>query len=61
MSRNHEIYTNVYSMMNYSDHNQQVLASYGEENVKRLQAVQKRYDPSLVFQRLVTGGQKLPL
>jgi FAD/FMN-containing dehydrogenase len=48
-------------MMNYSDHNQQVLASYGEENVKRLQAVQKRYDPSLVFQRLVTGGQKLPL
>ena len=50
-----------YIMMNYSDHNQQVLASYGEENVKRLQAVQKRYDPSLVFQRLVTGGQKLPL
>jgi hypothetical protein len=48
-------------MMNYSDHNQQVLQSYGEQNVKRLQAVQEQYDPSLVFQRLVTGGQKLPL
>ena len=48
-------------MMNYSDHNQQVLASYGDANVKRLQSVQARYDPSLVFQRLVTGGQKLPL
>ena len=47
--------------MNYSDHNQQVLASYGAKNVERLQAVQRQYDPSLVFQRLVTGGQKLPL
>ncbi|KAI1511920.1 FAD binding domain-containing protein [Pyrenophora tritici-repentis] len=50
-----------YIMMNYSDHNQQVLASYGAKNVERLQAVQRQYDPSLVFQRLVTGGQKLPL
>lgn len=48
-------------MMNYSDHNQQVLQSYGVENLKRLHSVQRQYDPSLVFQRLVTGGQKLPL
>jgi hypothetical protein len=48
-------------MMTYSDHNQQVLQSYGTANVDRLKAVQKVYDPSLVFQRLVTGGQKLPL
>ena len=48
-------------MMNYSDHNQQVLQSYGERNVKSLQAVQRQYDPYLIFQRLVTGGQKLPL
>lgn len=48
-------------MLTYSDHNQQVFQSYGEQNVQRLQRVQQAYDPSLVFQRLVTGGQKLPL
>ena len=48
-------------MLTYSDHNQQVLQSYGEPNVQRMQRVQRAYDPTLVFQRLVTGGQKLPL
>jgi Berberine and berberine like len=48
-------------MLTYSDHNQQVIQSYGEANVQRLQQVQKAYDPTLVFQRLVTGGQKVPL
>ncbi|KAL2869043.1 FAD-binding oxidoreductase [Aspergillus lucknowensis] len=50
-----------YIMLTYSDDNQEVIASYGEENVSRLQAIQQKYDPSLVFQRLVTGGQKIPL
>ncbi|ROT41605.1 FAD binding domain-containing protein [Sodiomyces alkalinus F11] len=50
-----------YIMLPYSDGTQQAIASYGERNVKRLQEVQERYDPDLVFQRLVTGGQKIPL
>jgi len=50
-----------YIMMTYSDSSQQVLSSYGTENIDRFHAVQKAYDGSLVFQRLVTGGQKLPL
>lgn len=54
--------TNVHEcrMLTYSDHNQQVIQSYGESNVRRLKGIQKLYDPTLVFQRLVTGGQKLP-
>lgn len=45
--------------MNDASWNQDVIASYGEENVQRLRKVQKHYDPDLVFQRLVPRGFKL--
>lgn len=48
-------------MLTYSDANQQAIASYGEESVKRLHEISQAYDPNMVFQRLVNGGQKLPL
>ena len=49
-----------YIFMNDANYKQQVLASYGITNVQRLKAVQKVYDPTKVFQKLVKGGQKIP-
>ncbi|KAI0468860.1 FAD-binding domain-containing protein [Xylaria cf. heliscus] len=49
-----------YIFMNDANNHQPVIASYGEANVRRLRAVQKAYDPGLIFQKLVPGGQKLP-
>ncbi|KAK4107070.1 FAD-binding domain-containing protein [Canariomyces notabilis] len=46
--------------MNDANARQQVIASYGVKNVRRLCEVARRYDPHGVFQRLVPGGQKLP-
>ncbi|KAF8642828.1 hypothetical protein AX16_009393 [Volvariella volvacea WC 439] len=48
-----------YIMWNYSGFNQQVIASYGDDNVAFLKDVSQRYDPTGAFQRLV-GGQKIP-
>ncbi|PVH97255.1 FAD-binding domain-containing protein [Periconia macrospinosa] len=45
--------------MNYADKSQQPLASYGEENVKKLKDVAARYDPGEVFQKLCPGGFKV--
>ncbi|KAK2736774.1 hypothetical protein FQN57_000546 [Myotisia sp. PD_48] len=49
-----------YKMLTYSGANQAAIASYGEKNVRKLYRVQRKYDPTAVFQRLVPGGQKLP-
>ncbi|OTA98692.1 hypothetical protein M426DRAFT_69295 [Hypoxylon sp. CI-4A] len=49
-----------YQFMNDASWDQPVIAHYGEENVQKLKEVQARYDPDLVFQRLVPGGFKLP-
>ncbi|KAI0198820.1 FAD-binding domain-containing protein [Astrocystis sublimbata] len=46
--------------MNYADKSQDVLASYGPENVKKLIEVADKYDPDRVFQKLCPGGWKLP-
>ncbi|PYH43915.1 FAD-binding oxidoreductase [Aspergillus saccharolyticus JOP 1030-1] len=48
-----------YIFMNDASWDQEVIAHYGEANVRRLREVQRRYDPDLVFQRLVPGGFKL--
>jgi len=48
-----------YTFMNYSDTFQDPIASYGEENKKKLQAVSGKYDPDGVFQKGVPGGWKL--
>ncbi|CAG8960321.1 hypothetical protein HYFRA_00012395 [Hymenoscyphus fraxineus] len=50
-----------YIFMNDANIDQSVIASYGAANVARLIEVQKVYDPQSVFQKLVTGGQKLPI
>lgn len=48
-----------YIFMNDANINQSVIASYGTNNVRRLRRIQRMYDPQLVFQKLVTGGQKI--
>lgn len=45
---------------NYADVSQDVLASYGGENVGFLREVSRKYDPAGVFQRKVPGGFKIP-
>lgn len=49
-----------YIFMNDASTKQPVIASYGAANVRRLQATQKKYDPGMVFRKLVPGGQKVP-
>ncbi|KAI4195361.1 MAG: hypothetical protein LQ350_007230 [Teloschistes chrysophthalmus] len=49
-----------YLFMNDASYDQDVIGHYGAANVQRLKAVQARYDPDLVFQKLVPGGFKLP-
>jgi len=48
-----------YQFMNDASYDQDVIAHYGAANVQKLKAVQRRYDPDLVFQKLVPGGFKL--
>lgn len=49
----------AYTFMNDASWDQQVIASYGTDNVSKLKQVQSKYDPNLVFQKLVPGGFKL--
>lgn len=46
--------------MNYADRSQDVIGSYGAENVEELRRVAARYDPGQVFQKLCPGGWKIP-
>ncbi|CAN9290608.1 unnamed protein product [Alternaria alternata] len=50
---------NPYLYLNYADNTQDPLASYGSENVKKMKAAAKKYDPFSVFQKLVPGGFKI--
>lgn len=47
--------------LNYADISQKVLQSWGADNVAKLRAVSKRYDPKGVFQKQVPGGYKIPM
>jgi hypothetical protein len=49
-----------YIFMNDASYDQDVIGHYGKENVAKLLEVQKKYDPNMVFQKLVPGGFKLP-
>lgn len=49
-----------YIFLNYAGREQQVIASYGPDNVRKMRDVSKRYDPDRVFQELVPGGYKIP-
>lgn len=46
--------------MNYADGSQDVLESYGKQNVCNVWTVQKKYDPNGVVQTWKPGGFKLP-
>lgn len=48
-----------YIYLNYAWPTQDVISSYGPENVARLRAVSRKYDPEQVFQKQVPGGFKL--
>lgn len=49
-----------YLFMNDAAVSQNVIGHYGSANVATLRDVQRRYDPTEVFQTLVPGGFKLP-
>lgn len=50
----------TYRFMNDANFKQAVIESYGPRNVHHLRHVLGIYDPSLKFQKLVKGGQKVP-
>lgn len=45
--------------LNYVDHTQNPLESYGKGNVEFIRHVAKKYDPSEVFQKKVVTGWKI--
>ncbi len=47
--------------LDYANQDQDPILTYGRENVARLRAAARRYDPRGVFQRQVPGGFKLPV
>ncbi|KAF9875395.1 FAD binding domain-containing protein [Colletotrichum karsti] len=49
----------TYLYMNYANPEQDVIGSYGVENVKFLKEVAGKYDPTGFFQRRVPGGWKV--
>ncbi|KAI1639660.1 FAD-binding domain-containing protein [Biscogniauxia mediterranea] len=49
-----------YRYMNYADGSQDVVSSYGEQSVLKMQAVSRKYDPDGIFQTRVPGGFKIP-
>ena len=49
-----------YQFMNDASYDQDVIGHYSAANVQKLRDVQRKYDPDLVFQKLVSGGFKLP-
>ncbi|KAJ5520276.1 hypothetical protein N7463_000729 [Penicillium fimorum] len=46
--------------LNYADISQKVLQSWGKDNIVKLRAASKKYDPNGVFQERVPGGYKIP-
>jgi Zn-dependent oligopeptidase len=50
---------NEYLYMDYADVDQDPLGSYGPENIRKMKAAAKKYDPEGVFQKLVAGGFKI--
>jgi hypothetical protein len=49
-----------YKFMNYSYKTQDPISGYDFENIARLRAVSRKYDPKAFFQDLVPGGYKIP-
>ena len=49
-----------YKFMNDASWDQDVISSYGVEGQRKMRQAQRKYDPRMVFQKLVSGGFKLP-
>ncbi|KAL8866197.1 MAG: hypothetical protein Q9198_008994 [Flavoplaca austrocitrina] len=49
-----------YEFMNDASWDQDVISTYGVEGQRNMRQVQRKYDPNMVFQKLVPGGWKLP-
>ncbi|KAI1094302.1 hypothetical protein F5B19DRAFT_490727 [Rostrohypoxylon terebratum] len=45
--------------MNYADKSQDVLGSYGIDNVRKMRDAAAKYDPKQIFQKLCPGGFKI--
>lgn len=45
--------------LNYADHSQDPLGSYGQENVELIRTAANKYDPLGIFQSKVPGGFKI--
>jgi hypothetical protein len=50
---------NRFLYQNYAGQEQDVFASYGQENLERLREVGRKYDPNGVWQKLQPGYFKL--
>jgi FAD/FMN-containing dehydrogenase len=48
-----------YLYMNYASQFQNVVPTYGKDNLKKLKTIQKHFDPQGVFKTLLPGGFKL--
>lgn len=48
-----------WTYLNYAHSSQDVLRSYGPDNVRRIKAAAAKYDPKGVFQTLCPGGFKI--
>ncbi|KAK8047712.1 hypothetical protein PG996_015776 [Apiospora saccharicola] len=62
MATIHELSFAITLPPNYQVHSQSqdVLGSYGPENVDKMRQVAAKYDPDRVFQKLCPGGWKIP-
>ena len=49
-----------FKYLNYADPGQNPISTYGHQNIRRLQAASRKYDPEGMFQTTVPGGFKLP-
>ena len=50
---------NEFIYLDYAYKTQNPLGSYGKENIDKIRAVAKKYDPDGVFQTMVPGGFKI--
>ncbi|TGO62425.1 hypothetical protein BOTNAR_0114g00240 [Botryotinia narcissicola] len=51
--------TNPFIYLNYAGQKQNPLVGYGEENIKKMRALSRKYDPQATFQILVKGVFKI--
>lgn len=50
---------NAFEYLNYAYKSQSPITGYGADNIRKLTAASKKYDPFKIFQNFVPGGFKL--